>query len=91
MEQHRGGSLDKTFREWEHNWYIERFERVRAWLCDADPAVKDTLESLPDPNRFLANFAAAVDQVPAYTGPTRMNIMHTSLCDFFFLKTVKSK
>ena len=61
--EHRGGSLNKAFKEHEQDWVIQQMENVRSWICNMDPDIKVELVSWPDPNRFLGTVAASIDQV----------------------------
>ena len=61
--QRNGGSIEKAFKEYEQDWYIQCFETVRGWLCENCPDVKILLDGVNDQNRFLARTAAVVDQV----------------------------
>jgi hypothetical protein len=61
--KHHGGSLKKTFKEYEQPWHIQKYEPVRSWISDAEEDIKKYLETYPDQNKQLSHIVAVLDQV----------------------------
>jgi hypothetical protein len=75
--KHHGGSLKKTFKEYEQPWHVQKFEPVRSWICDAEEEIKKYLESYPDQNKQLSHITAVLDQVRS---PPFFGIYYFCLC-----------
>ena len=58
-----GGSLKKSFKEYEQPWHITKFEPVRSWISDAEEEIKTYLEAFPNQNKELSFISAVLDQV----------------------------
>ena len=70
--KHFGGSLKKKFKEYEQPWHIQKFEPVRAWICEVEEEIKKYLELHTDQNRHLAHVVAVLDQVSCTVFPSWM-------------------